>query len=578
MSLTGAIQIGRSALTASQIGIQVASNNMANVATPGYSRQSARLDAIRGTRQSLSVFVGRGVSVGAIQRQVDEGLRSRLDGAIADQSAARTMADLYATIEATLNELGEGDLSSELNEFFNAWSERANLTESSAVVIQRGQQLAGVLNRLHADLSRTRDGIDADLSIAVEEANRLVRGVAELNGQIVSTEVGTAVANDLRDQRDRLVEELSELIDVTSVSQAGGGVDLLVGSSPLVLGATPRGLALRRVSSEAGVEVSIVAGENQRELRITSGRIGALLDARESAVGGTLDDLDRLAGELIFQVNRLHATGANREGLRSATSTMAFDAQSRDMAINDPDNPAFRDAPRRASNGGLFVHVRHEATGATTIARIAIDLDGIADDLTGGTGDDTSVADLVASLDGVRGLSASFDAGGRVRIEGEDGFTFEFSDDTSDVLAVLGINSYFTGEDASNIAINAELEREPGRLRVGRLVNGELIENATALAIASLQDSAQIGLAGESFRGFWLGGVQRVAGEASSALSRDGASTIIRESLEAQRASVSGVSLDEESIDLLNFQRQYQGAARVISIADELLQTLIAIV
>ncbi len=578
MSLTGAIQIGRSALTASQIGIQVASNNMANVATPGYSRQVARLDPIRGTRQSISVFVGRGVTVGSVQRQISEGLRARLDAAIGEENAARTLTQMFGTIEATLGELGDSDLSSQLNAFFGAWSERANLTESSAVVVQRGQQLAGFLNRISSDLRTTRDGIDADLDLAVQEADRLAREVARLNEQVVSAEVGTGIANDLRDQRDRLIEELSALLDVTRVEQANGSVDLLVGSSPLVLGSSARELGVRRVTEGDAVSVSIVAGDDERALRVTSGRVGALLEARGEAVDDTLATIDRLASELIFEVNRLHATGANLEGLTSATSLLSFDSDARDMAINDPKNPAFKDLAHAARNGGFFVHVRHDATGERTQQRIDIDLDGIADDLTQGTGDDTTIADVVAQLDDIEGIRASFDAQGRVRIDAEEGFSFEFGDDSSDLLGVLGINAFFEGSNASDIRISGELEDDPNRLRAGRLIDGELVENGTALAIAQLQDTSIEGLDGASFRGFWQDGVQRVAGRSGSALSRENAATIVRENLEAQRASISGVSLDEESIDLLNFQRQYQGAARVIAIADQLLQTLIAIV
>ncbi len=578
MSLTGAIQIGRSALTASQIGIQVASNNMANAATPGYSRQALSLDPIRGVRQSLSAFVGRGVSVGAIQRQVSEGLRTRLEGAISEQAAARTSLDLFSAIEAALGELGDADLSSELNEFFGAWSERANLTESSAVVVQRGQQLAGFLNRVSADLRATRGGIDADLDIAITESNRLVNEIADLNNKIVAAEVGAAIANDLRDKRDKAIAELSQMMDVNSVEQASGAKDILLGSTPIVLGDTARPLAVQRVSSDAGVNVAIVAGDNQREVRVASGRIGALLESRDSSVGSTLDDLDRLAAQLTFQINRLHATGANTEGLTTARSTLAFDSEQLALALNDPDNTVIADLPFSAKNGGLFVRVRHEATGQQTVRRIDIDLDGIADDLTRGTQDDTSVQDIINQLDTVPGLNARADAQGRLEITSDNGYTFEFADDSSDTLATLGVNAFFTGTNARDIAVRTDLADQPSRLRVGKIVDGELIENATALAIAQLQDEPLTTLDGESFRGFWQTSVQRVAGNTGTAIAREGAATIVRESLEAQNAGISGVSIDEESIDLLNFQRQYQGAARVISIADQLLQTLMAIV
>ncbi len=578
MSLTGAIQIGRSALTASQIGIQVASNNMANAATPGYSRQAIGLDPIRGTRQSLSAFVGRGVTISSIQRQVSEGLRTRLEGAISEQAAARTMLDLFSTIESSLSELGDADLSSELNEFFGAWSERANLTQSSAVVVQRGQQLAGFLNRIAGDLRGTRDGIDADLDINMVEANRLMAEVADLNKKIVSAEVGTAVANGLRDQRDQAIGSLSEMMDVTSVDQASGATDVLIGSTPIVLGDVARPLSVRRVSTNDGIEVSIVSGQNERDVRISSGRIGALLEARETAVGSTLDQLDQLAGQLSFEINKLHATGANINGLTIARSQLTFAPDQTSLALNDPSNDALADLPFSAKNGGFFVHVRHDATGERSSKRIDVDLDGIANDLSRSTLDDTSIDDIVTQLDAVDGINARVDQQGRLEIKSDSGYSFNFADDSSDLLGTLGVNAYFTGTSARDIAVNTELVDHPGSLQVGRIVDGQLIENGTALAIAQRQDEPLTALGGESFRGYWQSGVQRVAGQTGTAINREGSATIVRESLEAQRAGISGVSIDEESIDLLNFQRQYQGAARVISIADQLLQTLLSIV
>lgn len=578
MSLTGAIQIGRSALTASQIGIQVASNNMANAATPGYSRQTISLDPIRGVRQSLSAFVGRGVAVGAIRRQVSEGLRTRLEGAISEQAAARTTLELFSTIEASLSELGDADLSSELNEFFGGWSERANLTESSAVVVQRGRQLAGFLNRISKDLRSTRNGIDADLGLAIAEANRLISEVADLNKKIVAAEVGTAVANGLRDRRDQAIGFLSEMMDVSSVEQASGATDVLLGSTPIVLGNIARPLSVRRVSTATGVGVSVVAGTNERTVRISSGRVGALLESRESAVGDTLADLDRLAAQLTFEINKLHATGANVEGLKIARSTLAFDPDQLALALNDRTNGVIGDLPFGPKNGGFFVHVRHEASGQQTVRRIDIDLDGIADDLSRGTQDDTSVEDIIAQLDAIDGISARVDAQGRLEISADGGFSFDFADDSSDTLGALGVNAFFTGTSARDIAVSSNLAEQPNRLRVGKIVDGRLVENATALAIAQLQDEPLTALGGESFRGFWQTSVQRVASQTGTAISREGSATIVRESLEAQRAGISGVSIDEEAIDLLNFQRQYQGAARVISIADQLLQTLMAIV
>ena len=125
MSLSAAFNIGRSALTAGQIGLQVAGNNMANASTPGYSRQVARLVPIRGNNTISGFGVGSGVAVSSVQRQVDAAVEARLRAATAENSYAQTQSSILSQIEDALGELGENDLSSQMSSFFTAWSERA---------------------------------------------------------------------------------------------------------------------------------------------------------------------------------------------------------------------------------------------------------------------------------------------------------------------------------------------------------------------------------------------------------------------------------------------------------------------
>jgi flagellar hook-associated protein 1 len=213
--------------------------------------------------------------------------------------------------------------------------------------------------------------------------------------------------------------------------------------------------------------------------------------------------------------------------------------------------------------------------------RIPVDLDGRNASGAAGHGDDTSLEDLALALDGVPGLSARVMPGGQLKIDAAPGFTYSFSDDSSGVLAVLGMNAYFTGRDASDIAVRGDLRQSPNLLSVGRMVGGPpaaFVENAGALAMAGAQDLALASLDGRSIKDFWLDTAQRIGIEANTARTQAESATIVRESLEAQRAAISGVSIDEESVNLLTYQRQYQGAARFISVVDELTQVLMSMV
>ena len=577
MGLISALDIGASALNASQLGISVVGNNMANAATPGYARRRLELVSLQGQMVG-GQMLGRGVGVGSISRQVGEALQSRLRLGIADENAALQRLNIFSQVESVLGELTGGDLSSQLNSFFGSWSELGNLTESSAVVVQQGKSLAGLMNRLNRDLTAVRSQVDGELGSLVGRARELTSLVANLNQQIVTGEIGTAEASGLRDQRDIALGELAGLMDITVTDLGDGAVDVLVGSTPIVLGSSARPLVLDQKTVGNRIEVSVRQGDNGQVLQIRAGRIGAILDSRTEVIDRTLDTLDKIAAELIFNINNLHATGRNEIGLTSMTSDRAMAIADRTLALNDPENASLSGLPFGARNGGFFVDVTNTTTGQTQRVRIDVDLDGIDANGLPGSGDDTSAQDIIDAINAIDGMNASFTPGGQIRINADAGVEFGFSEDSSGVLATMGINSYFTGSRASNIGVRASLSDEPSTLSVGRMIDGEFVANGTALEIAGILDAASENLGGQSLRASWQQSVQAIGTETETARATAIATGSVRQSLEAQRDSISGVNMDEEAIDLLQYQRQFQGAARLISVADELLRTLFSLV
>lgn len=578
MGLTSAFQIGHSALTASQLAIQVAGNNLANAATPGYSRQIAHLAPMRGDHSSLGWSVGSGVLVRDVRRQIDEALQARLWSGISAETGAAQQFQLLAQVETALGELTDNDLSSELNAYFSAWSERANGNQSGSMVVQQGVRLAEFIQRVRRDLDSQRAEVDRQLGAQVTAANTLLSQIAKLNRDVADAEVGGSTANALRDQRDALVSELSAYLDVTAVEQPSGSVNILIGSTPVVLGTQSRGIELARETVNGSLAVSVAVKQDGQRLEVLSGSVGALLAGRESTVSGTIEGLDRLATQLIYQVNRLHSTGTNATGLRTTTGTLSISGADRTLALNDPDNRTLGGLPFAPTNGGFLVQVMQTATGQTRTVRIDVDLDGRTAAGAPGYGDDTSAEDIRAALNAIDGLSATFTADGRLKIDAAAGVEFSFAEDTSGVLAVLGVNSFFQGADASDIAVRAELQNDPTLLATGRIIGGQFVENGTALELASLQDTALAGLGDRSLRASWTETVQALGVRVAAAKSNAASASLVRESLEAQRAGLSGVSVDEESLNLMTFQRQYQGAARFIAAVDEMTQVLINLV
>lgn len=573
MSLTSSINIARSALNASQLGLQVSSMNMANAANPSYTRQIALLEAIRG-RVSEPYQIGQGVAVTEVRRQIDEALQRRLwSGNSAEFSSAQQFGVL-SQLETILNEGTEFDMSSQLSSFFNTWTEATTLLDSQASIRNQGEAIASFIRNMRSDLTTQRRQIEDQIDAQVLRADDILDEIATINRTITESEIGPTEASGLRDQRDALVTELSQLIDVAVFETNQGTYDIYSGSTPIVQGARNRGIEIRRVTDDSGtLSVRVELRADSTPLPISGGSIGGLLASRDGAIDATLEKLDTLASQLIFEVNKLHSTGINEDWLTGTSATLQIPSADRSLALNDPNNSSLANLPFAADNGGFTINIRN-ANGSSETVRIDIDLDGIDNSGLPGFADDTSAEDIRASIDGIDGINASFDSSGRMQISADAGFSFSFSEDTSGALAVMGVNSFFTGDNASDIDVRDGLEVMLGRPDA----SGQFIANGTAKLMGSLGEDAVKGLGGLSINKFWGQQAQDIASKTSSARNKANSDTLIRESLDAQRASVSGVSIDEEAINLLSFQRQFQGAAQVINTAQQMFDTLLSLV
>lgn len=582
MSLGGALNIGRSALNASQLAIQVTGNNVANASTAGYSRQIVGLNPT-GDGRFGNAFIGRGVDVSGIRRQADSALQQRLWSSLSQEGRANSDLNLLSNVETALDPLGNNNLAARLGSFFNSWSNLADQPGTAgnrSLVVQSGRQLASYVRDLRANLVSQRDQVDTNLQVTTVRANDLLDQVASLNTQIVLAEGGQGESGALRDQRDALVTELSRLVDVTPLPQQNGTLDLLVGSTPVVLAGRSRGVELKITTVNGATEIAVVTKDNKETLPITQGELGSLLNQRTELVNDAIVKLDEIATNLIARVNRLHSVGTSSTPLRSATGTLSFGTSDQTLAFNDPANQTISLLPAalRPESGSFTVTVTNTATGAKQTRTIQIDLDGINNSFAPGFTDDTSLDDLRLGLNGISNLSASVTADGKLKIDAATGYEITLSDDTSGVLAALGINTYFKGKDAQDIAVRDELSADPNLINAGQVIKGDPSANGAAMAIAGLRTERIKNLGNVTLTDRWDQTVQNIAVRTSAAKTNAGATRVVRENLDAQRSSLSGVSLDEEAINLLSYQRAYQASARFISTVDELTQSLLAII
>ncbi len=568
MSLGGALSIGRTGLTTSRAAIETIGHNIANVGTPGYHRRTVALTPIQGGEIAQGVFLGRGVQIQQIVRNVSEALEARIRNSNSDTAAASVRKDVLTQIEALENEFTDNDLSSNLTRFFDAWSELANTPDDYAkrtLVIEEGQRLASYMQELRGNLTDLRSQIDSSISAGVTTVNDLLNRVATLNARITVTDHASGGAHALRDERDQLLGQLSEYLDISAVEQESGMVNVYVGSIPVVLNDHSRGIALRKQTDGDDVTLTLETRDDQSPLLPQSGSLGALVTARDADVNAAVDDLDAFARQLIYQVNRLHSQGQGETGYSSVTGSVRV--EDKDVSLLD----AGAALPFTPDHGGFTVHVTDRTTGQRISTRIDLDLDGID------PANDTSLQDLVDQLNAVGNLNASITADGRLKLE-TDGSNLEvsFSDDSSGVLAALGINGFFKGDSAADIAIAGEVAADAGRLATGQdHVPGD---NSNALAIAQLRSASLSDLGGISLTDMWNRHVEQMAVRVSEAGTDYDSAVIIADSLQAQFQAISGVNVDEETINLMAFQRVFQGSARFLSVVDELMQNLLQLI
>ncbi|MEM6334031.1 MAG: flagellar hook-associated protein FlgK [Planctomycetota bacterium] len=570
MSLGGSLQIGRTGLLASQGALEVVGNNLANVATPGYHRLDPKLTALTGRDLERGVQVGGGVKLDAITRVVDDALEGRLRGSISDQSGSAKLAELLTQVEAIENELTDVDLSSRLTAFFNSWSDLANNPQDLSLrtlVTQEGASLAGFLKDLDTNLKDTLLQTDTAIEQTVGQANDILDKIELINRQIAIQEGGAGQgAHGLRDERGVLLNELSQLVDISVVEQPNGRADIFVGSLPIMLNGESRGLEARQQTVDGELVIDVVISDDLSPIGTSAGELGALIQFRKTDLDDAINDVDAVASQLIWQVNRIHSQSQGLEGFETVTS--ASGVTDANIALNDTDNNGLDFA---ASHGSFRLHLTQASTGIRETTTINVDLDGID------AANDTTLTTLAADLNAIAGVTATIGTDGKLTLAADNsGFEISLSDDTSGALAALGVNTYFTGKDAFDIAVNDVVSTDPGKIAIARdHLPGD---NSAALEIAQLRSTGLDAFEGLSITEAWSRHVEDFAGRLSKARQAADAAGVVTANLEATQQSISGVNADEETIELIRYQRAYQASARFISTVDELMQTLLSII
>jgi len=575
--VNSALQIGRSALETYQSALQVMGNNVGNAGNEDYTRQTAGLSAVSGTPLPQGMQPGAGVALNELKRNLDESLENRLRAAIGNLESAETQQLSLGRVEALFDESTGVGVANRLNEFFNSFSDVQNYPADLAmreITLAEGADLTRSLSQLREELQALAEDLDDQIGDLVIQADELATQIAALNSEITAAEAGLpSSANALRDQRDALVRDLSEIFDVTVRHQPDGSTYVYVGSEPLVMGGVSRGLTTRQTADGEFARTVVHFADGSAAgspVSVRGGQLGGLIAARDTQVSGPIDGLDELAAALIFEVNRLHADGQGTEGFSSLTGT--YKVQDTTAALTS-DDAGLLFSPR---NGSFFIAVADDATGTALAYQIDVDLDGI--------GDDTSLESLVAGInDAVSGVTASITVDNRLSLAADTGYTFSFGhdgeqarEDTSDVLAVLGVNTFFEGTSAADIAVREDLSSSPARLAAATV--GFDGDGSNAGRLAELATQAVDTLGGLSLTERYRQVANDVAVAGATVNADVEAAGAVLAALQAQKESISGVSLDEEALEMLKLERAYQGAARYVVTVDQMMSELLALV
>ena len=544
-------------LQTNQTAIEITGHNIANVQTEGFSRQEVTLEANRPRRVGLA-FLGTGVQATSVTRSFDQFLFNQILG----ESSALGNFDIRDTyfqrLETIINESSGLSLNDAMSEFFIAFDDLASDSTNPATrtsVLSAAENLTTVFNQLGSSLLQQRVNQDNAVTAEVTEINSMLDEIAELNSSIIKLENGNTQANDLRDQRDLLIKNLSEKIDVQLIDTHDNNTTLtLAGGTPLVVGTTVFHLSTTANFDNRGLKDILVddgaGGTINVTTEIQGGEMRGLLDMRDVETRGLIDQLDRLAAGLMEEVNGVHLQGL---GLDGSSGNLFFEMLTPTVITG-------------SQNLGTGVVTATNASSSTVIVdKFQVQFTGPATfDLF-----NLTTNQLTGSFGFVAGVPLNIANGLEITITGAP-----VAGDTVDIS--------ISENAAMNMAVSSTILNDIDKIAAGLSSVGD---GQNALNISNLQDSLVFSSGGAftpgsgtaTFDDFYNSLVSGLGANSRSSktLLRNQEGVVLE--LDTQRESISGVSLDEEMINLIKFQQAYEASARMVTVVEEMFDVLIRI-
>lgn len=670
MGLSALLDVARTALSSTQQALQTAGHNIANVNTPGFSRQEA-VFVEKIPQDGLPGQLGTGVTIETIRQTVDTFLESQLT----DSYGRLKQRELFGTTLLRLQGIfadsnGQG-IGPALNNFFDALQDVATTPDDSsarAVLLAQAQTLSFLLNQTHNDLTANRLSLNREINQTLTDINRLTGEIADLNIKILDAENRGQNANDFRDQRRVKVNELSQRVAITTLENQNGTLTIFVGQGQLIVegNVTRKLVGVGSAANNGLLEVGYAIGGTTALIissLITGGALRGLLDARDQVIPGLQDNLDSLAGALINESNQIHRLGYGLDGSTgndffvpqtisakaattntssatigsgtvTAPSLLTFDHY--EIRFSSPTNYSIVDTTTAKTIQGNYTGTTITPPSLNTpIAmitgtndQITVTVDGTASGtitLTGAASPGLAYTDssvLAKELETQINADATLTAASRtvrVTFDANSNRFIITSDSTAATSSVNvtggtaratlglvtgvstaatgtfagpqtfnldGLSVVLNGTPAANDVFQVNYQKDAARtiavsitdrnkIAASSTLSGIPSNNVTALALAAIKDTALSVLGKTTFTGFY-GSVASDFGTTTQKAENDFQSQeFLHQQLQTFRDQTSGVSLDEELVQLIKLQRAFQAASRLIVLTDELLEELI---
>ena len=585
MSLDIARSIAVSSLMASQVQISVASSNVSNADTTGYTVKTANQVS------TTSGGAGTGVAITGITSNVDKLLFRSLVTAESELGAADIGNNYLDRLQSLYGSTTGADdtgtsIANTLASLEAAVSSLAATTSSASLqssVVSALDDLASQLRETSNGIQELRSTADAAISSDVDQVNDSLKTIASLNAQIKQAAAAGQPTGDLEDQRNVALQSVATRMNVSYFISSTGDMQVYTASGQTLVDSNAHLLSFTAASSVSATSAydpnssSGLSGISVNGVDITaqttSGEIGALINLRDTVLPAAQSQLDQLANELADSLNATSNKGTSLPPPSTLTGTTTVSSST---ALN--------------STGTVRIAVADQSGSLVSYA----DLD---------LSNYSTIGDLVGAINGISGLSASINASGKVVItSSSSGNGIAINEMTSSVGAdgtglsdYLGLNDLVTGTGASNFAVRGNILANSGLLPVSTLdssatltTGGKVLTAGSTDVVdaiyATLTDSRTFSASGGlgsstgSFADYAAEIISNVASKATSAATAYTSKTTVQSSFASAMSSQSGVNLDEETARISTLQNQYSAASQLIQAINEMFSSLLSAV